>query len=164
METLETIFSTDNDKVEILKGYAYKPDYKKLFFEHLGPELRKLYMNKKDKLFINKFLEASQYEYGFFDKKIDLQKAFNLYKKYADLNDYFCMYKMHVIYLCEYEKFNIPLNRVLEKIYLLKCFAYLPNYIIDWDLKIFEVIDVVYELAQILDLEDSTLEKHQIYF
>ena len=164
METLESIFSTDNDNVEILKGYAYKPDYKKLFFEHLGPELRKLYMNKKDKLFINKFLEASQYEYGFFDKKIDLQKAFNLYKKYADLNDYFCMYKMHVIYLCEYEKFKVTFSRVLEKIYLLKCFAYLPNYIDDWNMKLFETIDVILEIAQQLDLEDGNLDKHLKFF
>ena len=164
METLESIFSTDNDNVEILRGYAYKPDYKKLFFEHLGPELRKLYMNKKDKLFINKFLEASQYEYGFFDKKIDLQKAFNLYKKYADLNDYFCMYKMHVIYLCEYEKFKVTFSRVLEKIYLLKCFAYLPNYIDDWNMKLFETIDVILEIAQQLDLEDGNLDKHLKFF
>ena len=164
METLESIFSTDNDNVEILKGYAYKPDYKKLFFEHLGPELRKLYMNKKDKLFINKFLEASQYEYGFFDNKIDLQKAFNLYKKYADLNDYFCMYKMHIIYLCEYEKFNVTFSRVLEKIYLLKCLAYLPNYIYDWDINLFDKIDVLDEVARILDLEDPDLSKHRKFF
>ena len=164
MESLETLFSTENEIVEKLKGYAYKPDYKKLFFEHLGPELKKLYMNKKDKVFINKFLEAAQYEYGFFDNKIDLQKAFNLYKKYADLNDYFCMYKMHVIYLCEYEKFNVPFNRILEKIYLLKCLAYLPNYVYDWDIKLFETIDILLEVAKILDLEDSTLLKHQKFF
>ena len=164
METLESIFSTDNDNVEILKGYAYKPDYKKLFFEHLGPELRKLYMNKKDKTFINKFLEASQYEYGFFDNKIDLQKAFNLYKKYADLNDYFCMYKMHIIYLCEYKKFNVTFSRVLEKIYLLKCLAYLPNYIYDWDINLFDKIDVLDEVARILDLEDPDLSKHRKFF
>ena len=164
MEALDTIFSSENELVEKLKGYAYKPDYKKLFFEHLGPELRKLYMNKKDKLFINKFLEASQYEYGFFDNKIDLQKAFNLYKKYADLNDYFCMYKMHVIYLCEYEKFNVHFNRVLEKIYLFKCFAYLPNYIEDWNMKLFETIDVILEIAQQLYLEDGNLEKHLKFF
>ena len=164
MITLETIFSTENEIVEKLKGYAYKPDYKKKFFEHLGPELMKIFRNKKDRVIIKNFLEAAQYEYGFFDNEIDLQKAFNLYKKYADLNDYFCMYKMHVIYLCKYEKFNVPLIRVLEKIYLLKCFAYLPNYIIDYDIKLFDIIDVVYEFAQILDLEDSNLEKHKLFF
>ena len=137
MEALDTIFSTENEIAEKLRGYAYKPDYKKIFFEHLGPELKKIFINKKDKVILKNFIEASQYEYGFFDTEIDLSKAFNLYKKYADINDCFCMYKMHVIYLCECEKFNIPFSRVLEKIYLLKCFAYLPNYIIDWDTHIF---------------------------
>ena len=135
METLETIFAAEGEVVEKLKGYANKLDYKKIFFGHLGPELKKIFISKKDEVFLKNFLEASSYEYGFFDTKIDLSKAFNLYKKYADLNDYFCMYKMHVIYLCEYEKFNIPFNRILEKLYLLKCLAYLPNYIFDWDIK-----------------------------
>ena len=163
MEILENIFSTDNDIVEQLKGYAKKPNYEKIFFEHLGPELKKIFNNKKDKVFTNHFLEASQYEYGFFDTKIDLQKAFSLYKNYADDNDYFCMYKMHVIYLCEYEKFNVPLDRTLEKIYILKCLAYLPNYIYDWNVKLFDCIDVAYEIAEILDLEDSDLEKHPLF-
>ena len=164
MEVLETIFSSENEVVEKLKEFAEKPDYKKILFEHLGPELTKIYNNKKDKVFTRNFLEASQYEFGFFGKKIDLSKAFSLYKKYADLNDYFCMYKMHVIYLCEFEKFNVPFSRALEKIYLLKCLAYLQNYIYDWNIKLFEKIDVLLEIAQSLDLEDNDLEKHQIFF
>ena len=164
MEVLESIFSKDNEIVEKLQGFAHKLNYEKLFFEHLGPELKKLYMIKKDKVFIKNFLEASQYEYGFFNTTIDLPKAIYLYKKYADLNDYFCMYKMHFIYLCEYDKFNVPFSRVLEKLYLLKCFAYLPNYIDDWNMKLFEAIDVKLEVKQMIDLEDNTLEKHQLFF
>ena len=164
MEALETLFSSENEVVEKLKGFVQQQDYKKIFFEHLGPELTKIYNKKKEKVFIKNFLEASQYEYGFFGKKIDLSKAFSLYKKSADLNDYFCMYKMHVIYLCEFKKFNVSFSRVLEKIYLLKCLAYLQNYIYDWNIKLFENIDVIYEMAEILDLEDNNLEKHQIFF
>ena len=164
MEILDSIFSSESEVVEKLRGYAQKPDYKKIFFDHLGPELKKIYYSKKDKVFTKNFLEALQYEYGFFGNEIDLAKAFSLYKKYADLNDYFCMYKMHVIYLCEFEKFNVSFSRVLEKIYLIKCLAYLPNYIYDWSIKLFEKIDVVYEVAEILDLEDSNLEKHQLFF
>jgi hypothetical protein len=74
------------------------------------------------------------------------------------------MYKMHIIYLCEYEKFGIPLNRVLEKIYLLKCFAYLPNYISDFNLKIFDKIDIKSEIKKILILEDDDLNKHRLFF
>ena len=164
MEALEAVFSSENEVVEKLKEYAQQLDYKKILFEHLGPELTKIFNNKKAKVIIKKFLEASQYEYGFFGKKIDLSKAFSLYKKYADLNDYFCMYKMHVIYLLEFEKFNVPFSRVLEKIYLIKCLAYLPNYIYDWNIKLFEKIDVLLEIAQGLDLEDNDLEKHQMFF
>ena len=76
MEILENIFSTDNEIVEQLKGYAKKPNYEKIFFEHLGPELKKIFNNKKDKVFTNHFLEDSQYEYGFLGTKIDLQKLF----------------------------------------------------------------------------------------
>ena len=168
MEELEKIFPTDKETLEKLKGYAINLDYEKVFFEHLGPELKKIFKNKKDKIIYKNFLDALQYEYGFFGQKIDLQKAFSLYKKYADdYNDYFCMYKLHVIYLCDYEKFNIPFNRVLEKIYLLKCFAYVPNYILDLELKLFEKIDLIYELALILDLEDNdenSLDKHELFF
>ena len=164
METLENLFSSDNEIVDKLKENVVKIDFNKIFFEHLGPELRKLFYEKKDKVYIKNFLEASQYEYGFFGKAIDLQKALSLYKKYADLTDYFCMYKMHVIYLSEYEKFNVPFSRVGEKLYLLKCLAYLPNYVYDWRLKLFEKIDILYEIAGCLDLEDNSLEKHKLFF
>ena len=66
MEAIETIFSSENEIIEKLKGYAYKPDYKKIFFEHLGLELKKIFINKKDKVEFKNFIEAAQYEYGFF--------------------------------------------------------------------------------------------------
>ena len=81
MEALENIFPTDNEALEKLKGYAINLDYEKVFFEHLGPELKAIFKNKKDKIIYKNFLEALQYEYGFFDQKKDLQKAFALYKK-----------------------------------------------------------------------------------
>ena len=159
--TLENVFSKDEYLIEKLKGFATLLDYKKLF-EHLGPELKKVFDKKKNNLLIKDFLEALQYEYGLFGNKIDLPKAFNIYKFYADKNDYYCMYKMHTIYLCEYTKFNVTFSRILEKLYLLKCLAYCPNYFFDWDLKLFEKIDVRLEIAKILDEEDEDLEKHII--
>ena len=164
METLENIFPTDPETVEKLKGFAYKLDYPNILFQHLGPELKKIFDTKKDKSIYKNFLEALSYEYGLFGKKIDLPTAFSLYKKYADLNDYFCMYRMHIIYLCDYEKFNVTFNRVLEKIYLLKCFAYVPNYIIDLRLDIFDKVDIVYEVALVLDSEDCDFDKYEIFF
>ena len=164
MELIDTLFSTSEETIKKLQEFAAKPNYSEVLLEHLGPELKNLFILKKDKIIFKNFLEGLSYEYGFFDKEIDLQKAFSIYKKYADLNDYFCMYKMHIIYLCEYEKFNVGLNRVLEKIYLFKSFAYVPNYVIDWRLKLFEKIDILLEVAKVLDLEDNDLEKHSLFF
>ena len=164
MDSLDNLFSSNDEIVIKLKDYAKQLDYREIFFDHLGPELKKIFVNKKEKVIYKNFLEASQYEYGFFNNEIDLQKAFSLYKKHADSNDFLCMYKMHIIYLCEYEKFNVPLSRVLEKLYLLKCFAYLPNYVYEMDLRLFGKIDVIVEIAKGLDLEDASLEKHKKFF
>ena len=76
MATLETIYKSDKEIVEKYKEYAYRSDYNKLFFEHLGPELEKLYLNKKDKVITNIFFELSQYQYGFFGREINLKKIF----------------------------------------------------------------------------------------
>ena len=163
MDALEKIFSTNNELVQSLREKAKQPDYEKVLFSHLGPELRKIFESKKDKVIYKNFFEGLQYEYGFFGIKKDLSKAFSIYKKYADLNDYFCMYKMHVIYLCENEKFQVPFSRVLEKLYLLKCLAYAPNYVYDWGLKFFDSIDVKTEVTEVVNLEDANLNKHPYF-
>ena len=164
MKTLDNLFSKKIEIVAKLKENVSQIFYKKILFDHLGPELKKIYDKKKDKVYYKKFYEASQYEYGLFDKDIDLLQAYLLYKKYADRNDYFCMYKMHVIHLCEYAKFHVPFSRVLEKIYLLKCYAYLPKHMIDNDLKLFRIIDVKNEISEMLKLEDESFEKHEDFF
>ena len=161
---LEKLFSKDKTIIEKLQRNATILNYKILFFEHLGPELKKIFKQKKDKVMLKHFYEGAQYEFGFFDKKIDLRKAFTIYKKYADSNDYFCMYKMHIIYLCENEKFKVHLNRILEKLYLIKCLAYLPNYYFEYDKKLFEKIDIKNEVIQMIHLEDENLKKHQKFF
>ena len=164
MKTLDNLFSKKIEIVQKLKENVAQIYYKKVFFDHLGPELKKIFDKKIDKVYYKNFYEAAQYEYGFFDKDIDLLKAYLLYKKYADLNDYFCMYKMHVIHLCEYAKFHVSFSRVLEKIYLLKCYAYLPKHMIDHDLKLFRKIDVKNEITEMLRLEDDSFEKHKDFF
>jgi hypothetical protein len=164
MKTLDNLFSKKIKIVQKLKENVVQIFYKKILFDHLGPELKKIFDKKKDKVYYKNFYEASQYEYGFFDKDIDVLKAYFLYKKYADRNDYFCMYKMHVIHLCEYAKFHVPFSRVLEKIYLLKCYAYLQKFIDILDLKLFRKIDVKNEILKMLDLEDKNFEKHILIF
>ena len=144
-----------NNESKLLEN-SYLVNYKDLLLSHLKPELLKRFMKIKSNLLFKNFLDIAQYEYGLFNTKIDLKKAYNLYKKYADLNDYFCMYKMHIIHLSEFQKFNVKRDRILEKLYLLKCFAYLPNYN-----NLFHIIDVLLELAAVLDNEDSTASKHK---
>ena len=45
--------------IEKLKGYAYKPDFNKIFFEYLGLKLKKIFIIRKDKVFIKNFIEVS---------------------------------------------------------------------------------------------------------
>ena len=73
------------------------------------------------------------------------------------------MYKMHVIHLCEYAKFHVPFSRVLEKIYLLKCYAYLQKFIDILELKLFRKIDVKNEITGMLKLEDDSFENIKIF-
>ena len=71
---------------------------------------------------------------------------------------------MHIIHLRENEKFNVPFSRVLEKLYLLKCLAYLPNCVFISRIKIFNKINVVGEILETLHLEDNSLNKHILFF
>ena len=151
---------SQNNESELLE-HSYLINYRELLLSHLKPELLKRFIQIKQNVTFKNFLEAAQYEYGLFNTKIDLKKAYFLYKKYADSNDYFCMYKMHIIHLSEFKKFNVKRDRILEKLYLLKCFAYLPNFIFNFEDNLFHKIDVLLELAYVLDNEDSTASKHK---
>ena len=78
MKTLDNLFSKKIEIVKKLKENVVQIYYKKVFFEHLGPELKKIFDKKIDKVYYKNFYEAAQYEYGFFDKNIDLLKAYLL--------------------------------------------------------------------------------------
>ena len=58
MEELEKIFPTNKETLEKLKGYAINLDYEQVFFEHLGPELKTIFKNKKDKIIYQNFIDA----------------------------------------------------------------------------------------------------------
>lgn len=47
---LENLFSSDKNLIEKLQGFSKLLDYKELFFEHLGPELKKVFDKKKNNL------------------------------------------------------------------------------------------------------------------
>ena len=59
------------------------------------------------------------------EKPINKSKAFKAYKDGADNKyDYFCMYRLHRIFLNDYQIFNLERNIDLDRLYLYKCFAY----------------------------------------
>ena len=109
---------------------------------------------------IAKFLEGVQYEYGLNNYKIDVNKAFNIYKLAADTTtDCLSMYKMYSIYFQEYEKFNKKRDKILEKFYLFKCLAYSPYCVYSRNIELYNKVDLLYEIAFHLDIEDGNLEK-----
>ena len=76
-----------------------------------------------------KFFEALNYEYGVNNYPLDTKKAFEIYKTASDTStDTLSMFRLYRIYKKDFKKFNIPKrNLVLEKYYLLKCYAYLTT-------------------------------------
>ena len=65
---------------------------------------------------------------------------------------------MHRIYLNEYNEFNLEKDAVLEKLYLYKCFAYLPYSIINGTYFIFNKINVAYYIVDYIERKDSNLQ------
>ena len=59
----------------------------------------------------------------------------------------------------DYKIFNLERNIDLDRLYLYKCFAYLPFSIIDKSYFLFNKIDVVYETAVFLDEDDKNKDK-----
>ena len=144
--------------------YIEKIDFKELFMDNLTSSFIKLF-NDNSKLFYSQiFLEGISSEYGLFGKKKNKEDAFKIYKNGADSkNDYLCMYRLHRIYLTDYKDFNLNKDENLEKIYLYKCFAYLPFSIINGIYFIFNKINITYKIAVYLDKEDANLQYFDKY-
>ena len=121
------IFNYDKEKEKIYLNSIGKADFNELFIRNLSPEFLKLFEENINLFYSKPFYEAIIYEYGLFNNSKDLQKAFKIYKDAADFHyDYLCMYRLHRIYLIEYNKFGIEKNIDLHRLYLYKCFGYLP--------------------------------------
>ena len=146
------LFNYDEEKERLIINAIGKINFKELFMEGLTPEFLKLFQENSKLYYSQPFLEGISYEYGLFDKSKNIKKAFKIYQDAADFKyDYLCMYRMHRIFLTDYEEFGIKKNGDLHRLYLYKCFAYLPNLIFDRLYYLLNKIDVAYELAIILD-------------
>jgi len=107
----------------------------------------------------NKFFEALNYEYGINNFPLDINKAFQIYKTAADTStDTLSMFRLYRIYKKDYKKFNIrKRNFVLEKFYIMKCFAYLT--LREKKSYLYSRFDIYHELLnQLTDENDATYE------
>ena len=115
--------------------------------EGLTPEFLKVFKSNINLFYSQPFVEGISYEYGLFGKSIDPNKALKIYKDAADYKyDYLCMYRMHRIYLVDYNYFKIKKSGDLHRLYLYKCFAYLPYLIINKSYYLLNKIDVSSEI------------------
>ena len=137
-----------------------KINFKQLFMDGLPSSDFINLFKENSKLYYSKaFYEGICKEYGLFGEARNKKEAFDIYKKGADnKNDYLCMYRLHRIYLNEYNEFNLEKDAVLEKLYLYKCFAYLPYSIINGTYFIFNKINVAYYIVDYIERKDSNLQ------
>ena len=146
------LFNYDTERGKQFLDAIGKVDFKELFMESLSPEFLKLFKENVNLFYSQSFYEGISYECGLFGKSKDANKAFKIYKEAADFKyDYLCMYRMHRIFLTDYEEFGVKKNEDLHILYLYKCFAFLPYSIIDRTYYLLNKIDVTYELAIILE-------------
>ena len=102
------IFNYDKEKEKIFLNSAGKVDFKELFMESLSPEFLKLFQENANLFYSQPFYEGISYEHGLFGKSKSTSKAYRIYKDAADFKyDYLCMYRMHRIFLTDYEDFGI---------------------------------------------------------
>ena len=150
------LYNYDSEKEKLIINLIGKINFKDLFLEGLTPEFLKLFQENSNLYYFQSFLEGISYEHGLFGKSKDIKKAFKIYKEAADFKyDYLCMYRMHRIFLTDYEYFNIKKNGDLHRLYLYKCFAYLPSFLLDNTYHLLNKINVAYELAILLDKCDD---------
>ena len=146
------LFNYDEEKDKIITDSIGTINFKDLFLQNLTPEFIKLFKENINLYYSPSFVEGLSYEYGLFNNTKDMKMALNIYKEAADFEyDYLCMYRMHRIYLNDYDKFDIKKNGDLHRLYLYKCFAYLPNLIIHRHYYLLSKIDLVNELDMFLD-------------
>ena len=146
------LFNYDEENEKIIIDSIGKINFKDLFLQNLTPEFIKLFKENINLYFSPSFVEGLSYEYGLFNKIKDMKMALNIYKEAADFEyDYLCMYRMHRIYLFDYNDFGIKKNGDLHRLYLYKCFAYLPDLIIYRNYYLLSKIDVTNELDILLD-------------
>ena len=133
MEKEESNIFPDNDDSkkcdeEINKIYSIS-NWSDMFFYGKSDLIKNRFLEFISKSEYAHFFEALNYEYGINGQNKSIVTAFSMYKEQANNStDTLSMYKMYHIYKNEYSKFGMKKrNKILEKFYLLKCFAHLSR-------------------------------------
>ena len=151
------LFNYDKEKEKVYLNSIGKIYFKELFMESLSPEFLKLSQENINLFYSQPFYEAIGYEFGLSGKAKNTNKAFRIYKDAADFKyDYLCMYRMHRIFLTDYRGFGVKENEDLHRLYLYKCFTYLPYSIIDANYYLLNKVDVFNELYKLIDEFDNS--------
>ena len=135
------------------------PDFKKIHVDHLKSpkQLQKLKTLCENSLnpYCNIILGLYE-EFGILDAVPDYKKALSYYKKGADLNEPYCLYRLFYIYRNEYEKFGLEKQAFLQFSYLFQSAAYFDekdNRFSD------KVIDPILHLAVFYDCDKEKMDK-----
>ena len=150
------ILKLDQEKEVILKNKLGSINFKDLFMESLSGEFLDLFRKNENLFYAKTFLEGICKEYSLFGRNKNIKEAYKIYKEGADSKyDYMCMYRLHRIYLDDYEKFNLKRNYELDRLYLYKCYAFSPYQMIDQSYYILNKINLTNELDTYFDILDE---------
>lgn len=135
-----------------------EPKWDNIFFKRL-PEsqinefTQMINKQKYDTIPYYFFLRGIMQEYGI-NQKSNLQLALAFYRRGAEANDSYCLFKLYFIQRNHASEFNLEKSRDQEMVYLIKAAAYF-DYYSDERYKFYPV----YQLAVHLDKEDNTVVK-----
>jgi TPR repeat protein len=158
MDNLNFIIDSEID-AKIREKFT-PPNWGEVFFGWLSPKLQdKLFaMIEEYKTGYFVFLNGVRYEYGI-GVDLDLKKAIELYYIAADqLNDSYALFRLYFIHFFESQKFGVIRDRSMEMYYLLKSMAFSDAAIFFNNDTLYN-IDIIYQIAYHLDIEDPMLEK-----
>jgi hypothetical protein len=153
---LESI-KLDQEKEKLIKNKIGPINFKDLIMNSLSKEFLELFKKNENLFYAKSFLEGVCKEFGLMGRKQNIKEAYQIYKKGADFEyDYLCMYRLHRIFFLDYKKFNLQKNFELDRLYLYKCYAFIPFSILDRTYKILNKIDITGEINAYFDyLDDS---------
>jgi TPR repeat protein len=158
MDDLRFEINLEHDN--IIKSKCPNPNCGDILFNWLTPYFRDKFLNSAENSF-NKpffyFLQGVRAEYSI-NCQQNLPLALEYYSRAAELYESNALYKLYTIHSKENEKFNMTRNKNMELYYLLKAMAYSDGVIFFNNDTLYN-IDIVYEIALILDISDPQLEK-----